>query len=52
MISSRTSKNKIVSKEGIISFLNDVPLYFLLSFLGSAYYDYTDIKETMENSKN
>ena len=51
MISSRTSKNKITSKEGIINFLNEVPLYFLLSFLGSAYYSYTDIKETIENSE-
>ena len=52
IISSRTSKNKITSKEGIINFLNEVPLYFLLSCLGSAYYSYTVIKETIENSKN
>ena len=51
MISNRTSKNKIVSKEGIINFLNEVPLYFLLSFLGNAYYSYTVIKETIYNSE-
>jgi len=51
IISSRTSKNKITSKDSIINFLNEVPLYFLLSCLGSAYYSYTDIKETIENSE-
>jgi hypothetical protein len=39
-ISSKISVNKNPNKEKITEFLNEVPLYYLLSFLGYAYYKY------------
>jgi len=39
-IDEKSFKNKILNKEKIIIILNNVPLYYLLSFLGYAYYKY------------
>jgi len=40
----RKGVNKKPNKEKIIEFLNEVPLYYLLYFLGYAYYKYKEIK--------
>jgi len=37
-IDKKTNLNKTPNKKKIIKFLNEVPLYYLLSFLGYAYY--------------
>ena len=39
-IKSKITLNKNPNKEKIIELLNEVPLYYLLSFLGYAYYKY------------
>jgi hypothetical protein len=47
--------NKKLDETKIIEFLNEVPLYYILSFLGYAYYKYKrnqDILDNLNNSKN
>ena len=44
-ISNKITLNKTPNKEKIIELLNSVPLYYLLSFLGAAYYKYKRNKE-------
>jgi len=51
-IISKITLNKNPNKEKITEFLNEVPLYYLLSFLGYAYYKYKrnkDILDTIED---
>ena len=51
-IISEINLNKIPNKEKIIKFLNEVPLYYLLSFLGYAYYKYKINKDILDNIEN
>jgi hypothetical protein len=48
-INSKITLNKISNKEKIIELLNQVPLYYLLSFLGYAYYKYKRNKYISDN---
>ena len=48
-ISSKITLNKNPNKEKITEFLNEVPLYYLLSFLGYAYYKYKRNKDILDN---
>jgi hypothetical protein len=48
-IKSKITLNKNPNKEQIIEFLNEVPLYYLLSFLGYAYYKYKINKNILDN---
>jgi len=50
-INRKMSLNKKVDKMKIIKVLNEVPLYYLLSFLGSAYYTHKRQKEVLEKLK-
>jgi len=51
-IKSKITLNKNPNKEQIIEFLNEVPLYYLLSFLGYAYYKYKINKNILDNLEN
>jgi len=48
-INSKIFLNKNPNKEKIIELLNEVPLYYLLSFLGYAYYKYKINKNILDN---
>ena len=48
-IKSKITLNKNPNKEKIIELLNEVPLYYLLSFLGYAYYKYKINKDILDN---
>ena len=48
-IKSKITLNKNPNKEKIIELLNEVPLYYLLSFLGYAYYRYKINKDILDN---
>jgi len=48
-INSKITLNKKPNKEKIIELLNEVPLYYLLSFLGYAYYKYKINKDILDN---
>jgi hypothetical protein len=48
-IESKITLNKTPNKEKIIELLNEVPLYYLLSFLGYAYYKYKINKDILDN---
>lgn len=48
-INSKITLNKNPSKEKIIELLNEVPLYYLLSLLGYAYYKYKINKDILDN---
>jgi len=48
-IISKVTLNKNPNKEKITEFLNEVPLYYLLSFLGYAYYKYKRNKDILDN---
>jgi hypothetical protein len=48
-IKSKITLNKNPNKEKIIELLNEVPLYYLLSFLGYAYYKYRINKNILDN---
>ena len=48
-IKSKVTLHKDPNKEKITEFLNEVPLYYLLSFLGYAYYKYTINKNILDN---
>jgi hypothetical protein len=48
-IKSKITLNKDPNKEKIIELLNEVPLYYLLSFLGYAYYKYKINKDIIDN---
>jgi len=48
-IKSKITLNKDPNKEKIIELLNEVPLYYLLSFLGYAYYRYKINKDILDN---
>jgi hypothetical protein len=48
-IDSTIRKGKNISKNKIISLLMTIPLYYLLSFLGYAYYRYTTTNDAMKN---
>lgn len=50
-ITGKMSPNKKPDKMKIIKVLNEVPLYYLLSFLGSAYYTHKRQKESIEKYK-
>ena len=50
-ISKKMYANKKPDKIKIIKLLNEVPLYYLLSFLGTAYYTHKRQKEALENLK-
>jgi hypothetical protein len=49
-IDSTIRKGKNISKNKIITLLMTVPLYYLLSFLGYAYYRYTTTNDAMKNA--
>lgn len=51
-MNSKMFKNKKLDKNKIIELLNDVPLYYLLSFLGYAYYKYKRNKDIVDNIKD
>ena len=51
-IISKVTLNKNPNKEKITEFLNEVPLYYLLSFLGYAYYKYKRNKDILDNIKD
>jgi hypothetical protein len=44
--------NKKLDETKIIELLNEVPLYYLLSFLGYAYYKYKRNKDIIDNVEN
>ena len=44
--------NKKLDETKIIELLNEVPLYYLLSFLGYAYYKYKRDKDIIDNLEN
>ena len=48
-IDAETRVNKKLNKAKIIELLNKVPLYYLLSFLGYAYYRYKRLKDILDN---
>ena len=48
-IKSKITLNKTSNKEKMIEVLNEVPLYYLLSFLGYAYYKYKINKDIFDN---
>jgi len=48
-INSKITLNKTSNKEKMIEVLNEVPLYYLLSFLGYAYYKYKINKDIFDN---
>jgi hypothetical protein len=48
-IDGKITVNKTPSKDKIIELLNEVPLYYLLSFLGYAYYRYQINKDILDN---
>ena len=48
-IKSKITLNKTSNKEKMIEVLNEVPLYYLLSFLGYAYYRYKINKDILDN---
>jgi hypothetical protein len=48
-IKSKITLHKNPNKEKIIELLNEVPLYYLLSFLGYAYYKYKINKDILDN---
>jgi hypothetical protein len=48
-IKSKITLNKTSNKEKIIEVLNEVPLYYLLSLLGYAYYKYKINKDILDN---
>ena len=48
-IKNKITLNKTSNKEKIIEVLNEVPLYYLLSFLGYAYYKYKINKDILDN---
>ena len=48
-INSKITLNKTPNKEKIIELLNNVPLYYLLSFLGYAYYKHKRNKDIIDN---
>jgi hypothetical protein len=48
-IESKITLNKDPNKEKIIELLNEVPLYYLLSLLGYAYYKYKINKDILDN---
>ena len=48
-IKSKITLNKTSNKEKIIEVLNEVPLYYLLSLLGYAYYKYKINKDIFDN---
>jgi hypothetical protein len=48
-IKSKITLHKNPNKEKIIEFLNEIPLYCLLSFLGYAYYKYKINKDILDN---
>lgn len=48
-INSKITLNKNPNKEKIMELLNEVPLYYLLSFLGYAYYKYKINKDILDN---
>jgi len=43
--------NKKVDKKKTMDLLNDLPLFYLLSFLGMAYYKYRINKNIEDNAK-
>jgi hypothetical protein len=49
-IDNKTYKNKKLDKERITLLLNSVPLYYLLSFLGFAYYRYKTNKDAIDKA--
>jgi hypothetical protein len=49
-IDSTIRKGKNISKNKIITVLMSVPLYYLLSFLGYAYYRYTTTNNAINNT--
>jgi hypothetical protein len=49
-LDSKTYKNKKLDKEKIVELLNNVPLYYLLSFLGYAYYRYKSNKDAIDKA--
>lgn len=51
-MNNKMLKNKKLDKNKIIELLNDVPLYYLLSFLGYAYYKYKRNKDIVDNIKD
>jgi len=51
-INSKITLNKTSNKEKMIEVLNEVPLYYLLSFLGYAYYKYKINKDIFDNFKD
>jgi len=51
-ISSEVLIDKKVDEIKIIELLNEVPLYYLLSFLGYAYYRYKRNKDIIDNLEN
>jgi hypothetical protein len=48
-INSKITLNKTSNKEKMIELLNEVPLYYLLSLLGYAYYKYKINKDILDN---
>jgi len=51
-IDGKITLNKTPNKEKIIELLNEVPLYYLLSFLGYAYYKYKINKDILDNTED
>jgi len=47
-IDNKININKNPNKEKIIKLLNEVPLHFLVSFLGYAYYKYKISKDILD----
>jgi len=48
-IDNKTLVSKKLNEKKIIDLLNEVPLYYLLSFLGYAYYRYKRNKDILDN---
>jgi len=50
-INSKMYINNKIDQTKIIELLNELPLYYLLSFLGNAYYKYKRNKDVLDNIK-
>jgi hypothetical protein len=51
LINNKMYNNNKIDQTQIIELLNQVPLYYLLSFLGSAYYKYKRNKDVLDDIK-
>jgi len=51
-INSKMYINNKIDQTKIIELLNELPLYYLLSFLGNAYYKYKRNKDVLDNIKD